>query len=75
MNDIVYIEEFNFLFFLWKAIFIICIMMGIAGIYGYYYEKYLHWKYSRMTGEDWEKWEPKIWNQYKKHFLEDNDEF
>jgi len=50
--------------------FIIFIMIGIAAIYGYYYEKYLYWKYKRMTGKDWGKSEPKIWNQFKKHFLD-----
>ena len=33
---------------------------------------YLYWKYSRMTEEDWKNWEPKTWNQFKKHFIDED---
>ena len=72
MDDKVPIADFNFGLFIIKATLIIIIMIGITAVFGYYYEKYLYWKYSRMTEEDWKNWEPKTWNQFKKHFLDED---
>jgi len=63
-------NEFNFIIWLITVYVKYLIpMFLISYVYSIIYEKYLYWKYSKMTDKDWEKWEPTVWNQYKKHFL------
>lgn len=63
-------NEFNFgVWFITIFVKYLIPMLLITYVYSVIYEKYLHWKYSKMTEEEWENWEPKTWNQFKKHFL------